>query len=111
MRYDKELNYILNFETSGVLDLAFGIECVTENKNKLIRCGLGTHSISFVISEIVFEDSSMIRFKISNGEIISLKIITAEDYKDLKGILFSNNAPPISNDLEVQEFITQQREY
>lgn len=111
MKFSNEINYILKFGDSGVIDLAFGAERFKENGHKIIRCGLGSHSISFIITKIIKQDDNMIQFETVNNEVVSLKIVTAEDYRIFKGMLFSQSSPEILDDSEVQEFITRNRGY
>ncbi|MCB2294337.1 hypothetical protein LGK95_12535 [Clostridium algoriphilum] len=105
---NKAYSVLINYKNGDeVLDLAFGVW----GNNRKISYGLTNHSVSVEVRKMVkFSGDEMI-IKSNTNDKFTFKIINASDYKKFKGILFSENAPPIANDEEVQEYIMSQPRY
>jgi hypothetical protein len=108
MELSKDLNYILNVD-SGILDLVYGVERTVENGKDVVRCGINNHTMSFICESEVSDTKSQFTFYTPEKNKVTLTIITSKEYRLYKGVLFSNNAPDLSNDDDIQEFIMEHR--
>lgn len=111
MRIDYDLNYILKIEeVSGgkVTDLALGSQRVKERNHEVIRCGVGDHSISFIIDKVLEDLDNHFKCIDSIGNIITFDVVDVKLFEQYRDTLF-NNAPQLQHERDVQEWINSVR--